>query len=1484
MVVPGRSYAWEGERMPHQRSSADGEPSSSGRLEFKRSGSSDLPLRSLAQLPRSSRNGSASLPMEPAEDVLLEKEEQTARRTTNLKARPPNTLERASTASTGRRARRGSIADFLGFKSGGPSQESSAAPSRDITLHGMAGPSASGARSRRSSFLNTFGIGTAQQIDLDNEAGDAGAVPLPEALMGSVDLTKSLQPPSQGRRRRASMLDIFRSMQSVETSVEGGEAGPPQGDSLARTKSSSKSRRASVIDFFRSSNTGLTTNGDDSAPSNASMNRRLQRGESAVGSRAQRRRSVIDILGHSSKKVLAKLMNHEFDQMDEDDVGVDGKLWFTSLNDFKPLTFKYLSGRYSSAFFACSVKTGQHYILKKFDKGKMNLADERGVRRALHFAEVLEHEHIVQCCGLWEDEQALYIVEEYAVKGDLLQDSMSHPEKYTEAFMATKVIKPLLDVLAYLHSANVVHRAIFPEYVMFGREDKFKLGHFTCAIDQRVDSPTERIPFLDYMAPEMLSVRSEDVNSPSMPSAPTVGKAKGRAARLPASSNDGSALQRSGPPPSGGTPVFDFGNVRDSRSSQQQQQQQQPGGPPRRPASTSGAQLLELFGLSGHTSEAADSGEKCSPISRTSTRSTFNLFRSSRRPSPQQQQQQQQQVQQMHSQVLSPSDDGNPSREASGCNGLGLVSGTRRLREESPGDAPRRMPTDGSVSRAVLYGNGGVGVSGAPARRRKSAVDEMSAPWLRPVGSDAQYDFSAEERNEDISSGYGKRRSSGGSDDGDTVAMQTPVVETTSAGATADGSGESSTAAAASGCNGCGSSSIVGDSSDAYGGSTSCSINPRPPSHMMKPSSPPMAVAASVAISAQLDSGSDHSPVEKLSPFPKDSLERPNSSPLSLVPQTQHQHQNQNQQQQQQRLAAGDSAASPSELTPPQRQVSSCRRSGAAHQPEVSTFPPGSPARTGGSGSSGCGSGTPLSPPLPRPCSALGSHLHRPGSAIGPAERADSRLDRAECLPGYAAERLTHHSSNGLRSQSTRLHSADSAQVPMASAVGAAMLAATGAIPPGPVMESLMAAEQTLTLPYDGRGAAHEPSDVKRVRATVSFTAASGAADAAASDSCAADSYVDDGRGTRSSRMASREPSTSSGQAGQVMMGLRTMARHITVRIGMVLGGRGDLLSPGASHGDSSAWGDAAESGGGGARDPSPRPSCPGAGEATAIIMPNNPWEWQEHYNEKVDLWQVGCLVHEILCLSLPFETEDKLLACALILWADIVSFPDHLSPECHDFMRACLTKNPAERPSAAELLQHPWIVRHAAGEVLKSVRQHKDDESLAALSNAQQLTVLQRAATAVGLGWMVGAGAPAAAAGTSVASSTGTNTNGSPSTPSWNRLSWLLRPWTSKVVPAADGGGVGEDVGDSKLALAMAMVQEQQQQQQHHHHHQHQHQQAGASGKDRSSRRKSSDVEAARRSLEIIRQHQHQQHLRHPGAVVGAGSPETPSRWEAMI
>ena len=90
----------------------------------------------------------------------------------------------------------------------------------------------------------------------------------------------------------------------------------------------------------------------------------------------------------------------------------------------------------------------------------MSVSDEAGVRRALALGQILDQENLVKILGMWEEDDALCIIEEYASKGELLQDSMSHPERYTEAFVALSVIKPLLTVLVYLHEKSIVHRCV----------------------------------------------------------------------------------------------------------------------------------------------------------------------------------------------------------------------------------------------------------------------------------------------------------------------------------------------------------------------------------------------------------------------------------------------------------------------------------------------------------------------------------------------------------------------------------------------------------------------------------------------------------------------------------------------------------------------------------------------------------------------------------------------------------------------------------------------------------------------------------------------------------------------------------------------------------------------------------------------------------------------------------------------------------------
>jgi serine/threonine protein kinase len=74
----------------------------------------------------------------------------------------------------------------------------------------------------------------------------------------------------------------------------------------------------------------------------------------------------------------------------------------------------------------------------------------------------------------------------------------------------------------------------------------------------------------------------------------------------------------------------------------------------------------------------------------------------------------------------------------------------------------------------------------------------------------------------------------------------------------------------------------------------------------------------------------------------------------------------------------------------------------------------------------------------------------------------------------------------------------------------------------------------------------------------------------------------------------------------------------------------GSKLTPAASAASASDAGVGSAAGGAAGRPQSGR--CRLAKYAPAE------WEGRDYYNEKVDVWQLGCLVHELLCGSMPFE------------------------------------------------------------------------------------------------------------------------------------------------------------------------------------------------------------------------------------------------------
>lgn len=108
-----------------------------------------------------------------------------------------------------------------------------------------------------------------------------------------------------------------------------------------------------------------------------------------------------------------------------------------------------------------------------------------------------------------------------------------------------------------------------------------------------------------------------------------------------------------------------------------------------------------------------------------------------------------------------------------------------------------------------------------------------------------------------------------------------------------------------------------------------------------------------------------------------------------------------------------------------------------------------------------------------------------------------------------------------------------------------------------------------------------------------------------------------------------------------------------------------------------------------------------------------------EDYSYPADIWSLGCTLIELLTGKPPYDDLADVACLFKMAEGQTPPLPSHVEADCLDFLKCCLSPNPATRSTATQLLEHPWIAKALADrvtigeEIVKAVEQVLSNEEL---------------------------------------------------------------------------------------------------------------------------------------------------------------------------
>jgi serine/threonine protein kinase len=146
--------------------------------------------------------------------------------------------------------------------------------------------------------------------------------------------------------------------------------------------------------------------------------------------------------------------------------------------EFYEISTSVGKGSFGEVYLAIQKLTGYPVAIKIFDKSQLKTDyKKQKIVQEVNIMKRINHPNAIRLLEVFEDSETVYLVMEWAEKGDLLQIMKRQNNRIPE-FQAQKYFKQILAAVSWLHSEGILHRDLKLDNILIGAKNQIKLCDF----------------------------------------------------------------------------------------------------------------------------------------------------------------------------------------------------------------------------------------------------------------------------------------------------------------------------------------------------------------------------------------------------------------------------------------------------------------------------------------------------------------------------------------------------------------------------------------------------------------------------------------------------------------------------------------------------------------------------------------------------------------------------------------------------------------------------------------------------------------------------------------------------------------------------------------------------------------------------------------------------------------------------------------------